>query len=355
MKILLISPLPPPNGGDATWTEKILKYFNLLNLNVAHVNTSIIGKRAITLSYKINYVHEFSRLFRIWYSTVKILMKFRPDVVHLASNCSPRGIFRDFGTILLVKLMNIKLVLHCHSNVYDSIGKSLISIAFLRSSVNFAAEVLVLNIESEKYVNSLRKRGCNIVPNFIENGFVLNEKIIRDNVEDILFVGHLVKTKGVLEFVEVAKRFPYIRFTMAGILSDEINVIKLPENVYLVGDVENAKVMELLDCADVFLLPTYTEGFSIAILEAMSRGLPIITTPVGSNKEMLELNGAILVPVGDVDGISEAIKKLECPVVRKDMSKWNINKVRNCYTASAVINRLINLYGNLIRPSRHGN
>lgn len=352
MRILLISPLPPPNGGDATWTKQILNYFNQLQINVAHVNTSIIGKRAIMLGDRINYVHEFSRLFMIWCLTIKLLIKFKPDVVHLASNCAPRGIFRDFGTILIAKMINVPLVMHCHSNVCDSIGKSASSIAFLKWSLNFASEVLVLNIESENYVNSLKSKGCKIIPNFIDNRFVLNEKIIHDNVANVLFVGHLVKTKGVFEFIEAARRFPNIRFTMVGVLTDGMGDIQIPKNVDLIGDVKNTRVMELLDCADIFLLPTYTEGFSIAILEAMSRGLPIITTPVGSNKEMLERNGGIFVPVGDVDSICDAITKLECPAVRRVMSQWNIVKVRNNYTGSTVINRLMDLYGLLISQSR---
>lgn len=354
MKILLISPLPPPNGGDAIWTKKILNYLTIHQINVAHVNTSIIGKRAIVLGDRIIYAHEFVRLCLIWYSAIKNLMKFKPDVVHFVSNCAPRGIFRDFGTIFIVKMINVPLVMHCHSNVCDSIGKSAISIAFLRWSLNLASEVVVLNTESENYVNSLKQEGCKILPNFIEDDYVLNEKIIHDDVVNVLFVGHLVKTKGVFELVEVARRFPNIKFTMAGILTNDMDDMQLPKNIDLVGDVKNTRVTELLDCADIFLLPTYTEGFSIAILEAMSRGLPIITTPVGSNKEMLECNGGILAPVGDIDSICDAITKLQCPTIRREMSHWNIVKVRNHYTGSTIINRLLDLYGLLIKQSRPG-
>lgn len=348
MKILLISPLPPPNGGDAIWTKKYLNYLHIHQINVAHVNTSLVGKRAIVLGDKINYAQEFIRSCGIWASTIKNLIKFKPDVVHFNSNCSPRGIYRDFVTILIVKTANVPLVMHCHSNVGDSIGKSAINIEFLKWSLNLASAVIVLNAESENYVNRLKERGCVVLPNFIEDDYVVNEKIIHDDVVNVLFVGHLVKTKGVFEFVDVARRFPDIRFTMAGVVTNDMNDIQLPENIYLIGDVAHARVKELLDRADIFLLPTYTEGFSIAVLEAMSRGLPIITTPVGSNKVMLESNGGLFVPVGDIDSICDAIEKLKCPAIRREISQWNIQKVHDYYTGSTVVKRLIDLYGLLV-------
>ncbi len=349
MRILLISPLPPPNGGDAIWSKKILGYLTTLQLNVAHVNTSIIGKRAIVLGNRIFLINEFVRSCHIWYSTINKIIKFKPDVVHFNSNCSPRGIFRDFVTLCIVKIANIPLVMHCHCNVCDSIGKSVVSIALLKWSLRLASEVLVLNTKSEDYVNSLKENGCKILPNFIEEANVVEEKVILNDVADIVFVGHMVKTKGIFEFVEVARRFPNIRFTMAGLMTADMKDVILPNNIELIGDVKNTKVFELLDCADIFLFPTYTEGFSIALLEAMSRGLPIITTPVGSNKEMLEGSGGIIVPVGDIDGICDAIVQLKCPAIRREISQWNIVKVRNHYTSSTVVKRLMDLYRLLIR------
>ena len=83
------------------------------------------------------------------------------------------------------------------------------------------------------------------------------------------------------------------------------------KNVKLLGAIEQKDVQGLLDSADVFLFPTRSEGFSMALTEAMARGIPIITTRVGANLEMIEEYGGVGVSVGDVTGIVQAIEKLK--------------------------------------------
>ena len=55
------------------------------------------------------------------------------------------------------------------------------------------------------------------------------------------------------------------------------------------------KLQKYLDKADVFLFPSYTEGFSISLTEAMASGLPCIASDVGANQDMLENHGGILI------------------------------------------------------------
>jgi len=63
--------------------------------------------------------------------------------------------------------------------------------------------------------------------------------------------------------------------------------------------------------ADVFVLPSYWEGYGIVFLEAMSLGLPVVSTTAGAIPEVVrhEKNG-LLVQAGDVQGLSEALHTL---------------------------------------------
>jgi glycosyltransferase involved in cell wall biosynthesis len=245
-------------------------------------------------------------------------------------------------------MKGIPLILHCHASVPDSIGNSRIGNAVLRRCLKHASEVLVLNDQSESYCNQLGGIACNIMPNFIHEDEISDVKTTRSEILNVVFVGHIIKTKGVIEVFEVAKRFPGISFIMAGILTSDIVDIIIPPNIALIGNVGKAKLKDILDCADIFLFPTHTEGFSMALLEAMASGLPIITTSVGANEEMLENQGGILASVGAVDEMCSALKKLQCPILRKQMSVWNISKVRNSYSAPTVIGRLKYLYNSLL-------
>jgi glycosyltransferase involved in cell wall biosynthesis len=194
----------------------------------------------------------------------------------------------------------------------------------------------------------MSKGKCLIVPNFIDDEDVVSKKSISNLIQTILFAGHLIRTKGIFELYAVAKLFPSITFILAGLVTSDVESQIAPDNVKLIGYVGKERMDELFALADLFLFPTYTEGFSMALLEAMARGLPIITTPVGANVEMLESCGGIVVAVGDVQGISNGIEFLQFKNVRETISNWNISKVRSDYCASKVVDRIMNIYNSII-------
>jgi L-malate glycosyltransferase len=70
-------------------------------------------------------------------------------------------------------------------------------------------------------------------------------------------------------------------------------------------------VEELLACADLFLLPSESESFGLAALEAMACGTPVVASRVGGLPELLvDGEGGRLLPVGDVEGMAGAATEL---------------------------------------------
>ncbi len=82
----------------------------------------------------------------------------------------------------------------------------------------------------------------------------------------------------------------------------------------------------------------------MGVLEAMSCGLPVIATDVGSISDMIEDKGGILIPQKSSDAIVEALEKIEDPDVRQNMAEFNVSKVRNEYLIDKVINQLQDVY-----------
>lgn len=80
----------------------------------------------------------------------------------------------------------------------------------------------------------------------------------------------------------------------------------------------------------------------------MACGLPCIATDVGANRDMLEEKGGIIVPAKNVDAIVDAFKKLEDRNVRKDISSWNIEKVKNNYTRTSVLDEIMDIYKRIV-------
>lgn len=349
IRVLLISPLPPPAGGIATWTQKYLDWSKSNNICVDVVNSSVIGGRAKQINTSINILDEYKRTMIIIRDLKNKIKSFRPNVVHLNTACGKFGLIRDYFCASIVKKCEIPLVVHYRCNIEDQINNNLIQKFFLRKLSCLARVNLVLNTPSKTYLDITFGIEGRLISNFIDNKFIYENKIINTKIFNIVFIGHVQRTKGVREIFEVASHFPEICFSLAGPISSEIKLLKIPKNVILKGQVNLIEVRKLLCNADVFLFPTYTEGFSNALLEAMAAGLPIITTDVGANGDMIESSGGILVQVKNSGDIIRAISKLENKDYREVMSKYNIEKIRKNYLIDIVMDELISIYETAIR------
>ena len=115
------------------------------------------------------------------------------------------------------------------------------------------------------------------------------------------------------------------------------------------GLLPHDKVIAALDAVDAFVFPTYSEGFSLALAEAMARGLPCIVTDVGANADMIENNGGIVVPARDAEAFSEALDTIKDPRVRRKMSRWNVQKVNEQYLTSKLMQRFADEYRKTIK------
>lgn len=340
MKILLVSPLPPPSGGMATWTEQYLKYSANSN-KVYTVNTAFIGERALHNGGKVRLLPEIKRFLGIIMNYLKILRKENIDIIHINSSCSKTGIIRDALCVALSGKHHI--VFHCHCNIQDQL-KGRIAIKLGRYIFNSVDSVLVLNQMSLSYVNEISNAKTYMIPNAIESGLIVPKYSAQENLKNIIYVGHVKQKKGICEIIEAARKEKDILFHLVGPVSNEIAKIQTPENVIFYGRKEHSEAIDLMRKADAFLFPSYTEGFSMVMLEAMASGLPIIATNVGSNAEMIESNGGIIISPMSMEEIVQAIEKIRPQLVRSKMSVWNLHKIDSSYRDDRVFKELQEVY-----------
>lgn len=345
-KVLLVSPAPTSVGGIATWSGEFMKVLPKYDMDVKLVDTSVIGNRNKTNDNKISALIEIKRCCKIWKNTLCCLIKNKPQIMHLNTSCSRRGIYRDFLCAFFAKLFGKAIILHCHCNVKDQLGNDKYAVFCFKKLCNFSSKVLVLNNSSKEYVDELSETEATIMPNFISADFILHRRIINNSIRRIAYVGQVRKSKGIDSIIEVAKNNKKILFDLVGPLTSEYDEAALSriENIVLHGAQKKEYVKNILDKADIFLFPTKSEGFSLALLEAMARGLPVITTDVGANKDMIEDNGGVIVPVNDSDAIDVAIQQLSDKNLREQMSRFNVEKVERNYTIDIVMHRLTDIY-----------
>lgn len=126
----------------------------------------------------------------------------------------------------------------------------------------------------------------------------------------LLFVGVEWERKGGPELIEAFGRLhaenPAWRLTLVGSAPAD----PLPPGVTSAGRVPHDRMPELYAQADAVVIPTHREPFGIALVEAISRGLPCVGTTVG-NQRTIVADAGILVPPGDVDALTRALRGLD--------------------------------------------
>lgn len=335
MKLLLISiKSTSPAGGIAVWTEYFLSYCQQHDITCHLVNTELVGKRAT--NNKRTLWGEWVRTRRIFRDLRKQLRTNDFDAVYLNTSCGTFGLFRDARLGQLVCKKRIPLITHYHCEIPFWVKRK-ISIRTLGRLAGMSRHNLVLCQNSQNFL--LRQYGITAtkVPNFVATELVrTTPKTIHGPIRQILFVGNITEHKGASELYHLARQFPHIRFTLIGKVKETVAAWDKPENVTLTGHIPQGEMIPLLDEADVFLFPSHTEGCSMALMEAMARGLPAIATDTGANGEMLADGCGIVVPLHDTDAMAEAILKLDDPTLREEASAKAIQKIARYYTEQNV-------------------
>jgi len=138
----------------------------------------------------------------------------------------------------------------------------------------------------------------------------------------LVTVGGLVERKGFHRVIEqlppLRARFPGVQYLIVGgpspegdfspRLREQVAALGLGDSVRFLGALAPGELVGPLSAADVFVLATSNEGWANVLLEAMACGLPVVTTEVGGNAEVVS-SGALgtLVPFGDGDALRAAI------------------------------------------------
>lgn len=93
-------------------------------------------------------------------------------------------------------------------------------------------------------------------------------------------------------------------------LQQQINLSGLQDHIRLLGQKTKAEIIPLLQHSDVFILPSRGENFSVAVLEALACGLPVISSVTGGIRECINSRNGLLFPVNDVDALTDAIQTM---------------------------------------------
>jgi len=354
MKVILLAPTPPPAGGIAGWTMRMLKASLKNGWQVEVVDEKVIGNREVFGDKaKKSIITEIRRSLRIWSDLWKKIKSKEAKVVHSCIPAGTLGMMREYVCALITKINKRKFIIHYRCTIPNMV-KSKFGLFIFKKLTNISDLAITLNVESEKFLNNYCETECITIPNFIEESDVLKneENIIRDSVKKVLYVGGVIETKGCKEIIQVAKEFPNIEFRLVGKAEDKIKNMNMTTNVVLCGEQSSQSVKREFEEADVFMFVSYFsgEGFSNALLEAMSNKLPCIVSDWAANKDMIEEKGGFVVDVKDVpEMISSLSLLINDKNLREEQANWNFNKVKKEYTETVVTAMYVDAYEKVIK------
>lgn len=324
--------LPPPVHG-ASMMNKQIQDSKAIN---ATFNCHFIN---LTTAKDVNDIGKgsFLKVFtmiRIWWQVVKTFRKEKFDLVYLT--LSPHGLafYKDGILAILLKLFGAKLVYHLHGKGikerYNSgiFNKWLYKLVFKKAKVIHLAPSLYADIQ-----DFVDKKNVWFVPNGIKENHD-NLKVTK-NEDSILYLSNMQESKGSLVLLQAAKilkeRNISCKIDFVGKWHNDdsfrqqwtafYNSNNLQEVVTYHGPKYGIDKEQFFSTAGIFVLPTFykNECFPIAILEAMSYGLPVVTTNEGAIADIIK-NGETGFVVTKKDA-SELASSLEALLTNTELRK----------------------------------
>ena len=297
---------------------------------------------------------RFFGVLIFWIELFRRLKKINPQLIHV------QMIDMGVAGVLAKKILNKNYLVYCRgSDVYKNWPlKKVIS----KHVFENASAVVVLTEDMKNEIGKTYKGEILVIPNGIEiekYSTLLTEKTPKKNGDTVLYVGSLRPVKGVKYLIKAMKlvvdRNPNTKLIIVGDGVERENLIEiakdlqLEKNVIFKGKIPNEEIPKYMLSADVFVLPSLSEGFPNVILEAMASGLPVVCSNVGGLKEIIkDGENGLFAKSKNVDELGDKIITiLNDDELRKKMANNNLSDVKN-YSWEYVVDRIEQLYSELI-------
>lgn len=281
-----------------------------------------LGTTRVILSRPIRSAFDY---LKISYNYYKLLKRSKPDVVIAFTHyANVLGLFIAF-------LAGVKVRIASHRNPsWGDMSKMLMSMDNIMAKTGVYTTITAVS-ESTKatykyYPKSIYER---IV--VVKNGLIFpSVEKTKDACREtfslskdsklIGTIGRLSRQKNHSTIIKAISDLPNVTLAIVGdgeLRLETVQLIKelnMQDRVFLLGEIPYDHIPEFLKCLDVFVMPSLFEGLSNALVEAMSMGLPVLTSDVESQRDVVvsedgSLNG-ILIPAEDIDAWRDEIHRL---------------------------------------------
>lgn len=326
--------------------KKIFKIFPYFSKSIGYLYSPIMRDRLNEIMPKIDIVHTHLPFIYPTYIASKIAKIYnKPLFYHQRGVLSNRALsFRSIKKYIYLFLIEKTIIRNA---------------SCLIALTNYELEIF------KKYSKKNQKivvvpNGINAEKFYSDSQLINNFKIDASKIV-ILFLGRLHPSKGadmlLLAFIKALRLNDNLRLIMAG--PDEYGLVQefrqqiegenFQEYIHFPGLILGDEKKRLLARADLFVLPSLSEGFSMAILEALASSTPVLISPECNFNEVESVNAGVVVS-NNIDQISSSIIELTNDNERlKIMGNNGKEFVKKFYNWETISDKLIALYNTQVK------
>jgi glycosyltransferase involved in cell wall biosynthesis len=309
-------------------------------------------------------IAKLPRLVASFFEFAAVLMRRRPDLVHLNPSIDLKSFWRDLVYLLIAKISGQKVIFQVHGGEtpFEFFRSGFLQ-RFLKWVLSLPNAVVVLGeVEREAYERFCNFKRLAVIPNAIDVGpYMVREKLWSSGAVKLVYIGRLIADKGVFETLDALEallhrdsgRLHSCRFVVAGsgpadeALRKRANSKLLSGHVEFIGPIFGDEKVEFWQQADIFVFPTYhREGLPYTILESLASGTPLITTRAGNIPDAVEhgIHGLLVKPRSS-NAVAEAIDQLLTnPSILQQMSTNCRRTARDRFAVDRLAGDLSTLY-----------
>lgn len=293
-------------------------------------------------------------LIKGWVTYVGLLPFY--NIVHIHTS-EPASAIRKCLFIPFAKVLNKKVIVHFHAFSPDTTinGKYRKVYKYLFEKADC---VVVLSYLWKKYVNETFHLNDKVKVIYNPCTSEISEEKF-DKKNQILYAGTVNARKGYADmikaFSKIASEFPDWSIVFAGNGEIEKGKLiakqcKIESQVIFLGWINGSSKDKAFKEASIFCLPSYAEGFPMAVLDAWAYGLPVITTPVGGIPDIaIDGKNVLLFNPGDIDALANNMKKLIVDItLRNNVKNESIKLANSTFNIDTINAQIGNLYKELL-------
>lgn len=295
-----------------------------------------------------------------WFLTSYLRLAFRmafdkdARIVHL--HTAADGSFKRNSQLTgLAKRFGRKVIMHIHASRFKDFYNESEDKSRILDTLQSVDRLIVLSESWKEWFKTIgvAQDKITILHNITPEPTPIPQAKKKDGKVRFLFMGEIGQRKGVFDILralaahheEAAGRMELI---IGGNKNEQKLLDAIKENrlegiVRFEGWVSGDKKLRLLNEADVYILPSFNEGLPISILEAMSYGCPIISTPVGGIPEVVNSNGVLVTPGNETEIWSAMERYMKNPSLIESEGSQSLVNVKE-YLPDHVMNHLQEIY-----------